>query len=494
MRLGLDLSLTGRRSSGAASIPGSALTVPPTAPYNQWHSAYGVTAAGSPSRVTAVVDQKGVANLSEGLDATSLGGPEVVTDGLGRPVWEFSGDAYLNVANTFSATQQSFGVVAVIQYPRTLGGYPFFSFGNVTNGTPCNTGAANLGFGTPEAFVRGSTISASSAASNKHMIIAGAQVQVVAMFSQAGKQRLYVNNEVCEVAVTVLNATGTGAEIGRYSNSPGTKTGANYNDGSWFQGSVYEIMTFKGALSDAAMDAIVAATVTNWGITAVTSQVVMDGDSITQGATVKPNYVPSALLCKPGVSGTVPAYVRVLNKGTNGDKVPQLVAKRDASNSIYGLTKLSGKNIILFEIGRNDMAGGTPDSAATCYSNIVAYLHTTTTGVLERGWEVIAGVNIATSNGAIQGRIDSLRVLMRDIATFRTDTTATSATLTLADFPLITLSAVTLFNTTGDAGSGTYYSGGGGTHLTAAGNYYKVYGGDDASKGMAAIINARLAA
>lgn len=101
----------------------------------------------------------------------------------------------------------------------------------------------------------------------------------------------------------------------------------------------------------------------------------------------------------------MPPGWRVCNLGTSGNKVADLVAKRDAANG-WAAQVLPGQNVMAFEVGRNDVAAGV--SPAALYSGVVAYLNTASTGVLQRGWTVRAMANIASSP-ALMPQIEAQR-------------------------------------------------------------------------------------
>lgn len=490
-RFSFALSLSAL-SSGVAAAAGLSPTVFPNNPTFHYHANSGVTTAGSPSRVTAVTDIRGFANATEGLDASSLGGPLAETDLLGRPYWNFEGNSYLNVQNTFGANQRAVGFIAVVRMAKVGLGYTIVSLGNVTNLTPASTGASALGTNSSSTgpWIRGSSISASSGGAGKEKIVAGSQLQVIAVSSTAAGQRLFVNNNWVDVGATSINAVGLiGAEIARYSNSPGAVTDpSTYNTGTWMQGHMYEVAGFV-APTHAQMVANVAAVVANFAIPDIVNQIVFEGDSITMGSTSPPNWSPSMLMTNPGASLKVPDTCRVINMGTSGDRVSNLVSRRDTALNIEGNALLSGaKNIIMLEIGRNDwpVIGGT-----ATYSALVPLIHTTTTGYIERGWEVMALINQASSSN--QTNCDQQRALMRDITQFRTDCAATAAQLNIGEVALIEYAGSTRFSTAADSLDTTYYQSGN-THLKPLGYEVKSSGGTTPAYGHIGLANARLSA
>lgn len=194
-------------------------------------------------------------------------------------------------------------------------------------------------------------------------------------------------------------------------------------------------------------------------------------------------------LTAPGVAGTVPAGWRVVNMGVSGNKVADLVTRRDNANSIYDL-KLPGRNVVAVQVGANDWS---VCSAATIYSGIVALLNTTTTGYLQRGWEVRQAINIATANGVKQPINESVRTMLR-AGQFLTDTlTGAGQTydgkLKLIELPGISVGGDIIFDTAADAANDTYYF----TdqlHPTVFGTGIMALGGDTPSKGYVSAIAA----
>ena len=114
----------------------------------------------------------------------------------------------------------------------------------------------------------------------------------------------------------------------------------------------------------------------------------------------------------PGRPG-LPDGVRVLNLGASGNKVAELVVKRDAADG-WPLALLPGgpaANRLAVQIGRNDTAqGATP---AQVRDALAAYLTQDGTGVFARGFSATVAINIATGS---MGAIGPLRELLRDPA------------------------------------------------------------------------------
>lgn len=475
-----------RFGAGSGGGPPALITLP-TTPTARWHAQHS-TVTTSGGRVTQANDIQGLANATEGAAGV---GPLELTDGLGRKFWRFTGAEYLNIAGALVADQRGITVFVVGRMHRAMTGN-FFGLGNVAQGTTQNTQGSVINTsvsGNLPPYLRGTSTSASSDATNKAKVIVGSQLQVMGVASRptaSGAQRLYLNNGVASVVQSAGALTGViGAEIGRYPFSAGTS-------GTWLLADIYEIAVFVGVLTDGQADAIAAALVSGWSIPAVTNQAVLDGDSITQGTgTVTVGNQISMRLTEPGGAHALPGSWRVVSVGVSGNTVASLVTRRDAANTMYD-NLLAGRNVVACQIGRNDLPTKT---GAQVYAEIIALINTTTTGYLQRGWEVRQAVNIAVS-ASINTANSDLRTLLR-AAQFKTDTLtgagqAFDGKLGIMDLPLITSGASgTIFDTTADAGDVAWFQGDN-THPTEAGVLAMVTGGDlaTAANGYSARIQA----
>lgn len=477
----------GRRGAagGGGGSSGPTLATLPVTPTSRWHPGVS-TVTESGGRVVSATDLQGLAAVTEGGAGI---GPRAMTDALSRKLWRFEGAEFLNVASALTGVSNRAVCVFIVGRVHRAGSVPtnnIFGLGNVAGGTALNTGNAQMtaAVTTNSApWLRCHSVAGSAASINRPYLIPGAQVQVMSCNSRAtasGGTRIMINERASDdlAQATTLVASNAGAEIGRYPFSPGTS-------GNWGQFDLYEMVIYSGTLTNAQQDAVQAALVANYGIVPITNQLVLEGDSITQGTGVVTSGISSGMtVAEPG-AGLIPANYRVLSVGTSGNQVSNLVTRRDAANSWTGAL-LPGQNVVAFEIGRNDFgAGGL--SAAQHYTNVVAYLNTTSTGVLQRGWTARELVNIATS-AAVQTSVESYRALIRQ-AQFLTDTLtgagqAFDGKLTLIDTDLIQDSGQTIFQTAADAADNTYYNGDS-THPNVLGRLLRVNGGDTPSRGIA---------
>jgi hypothetical protein len=430
--------------------------------------------------------QTAQSHVGAALSAGAAGqGPELRIDALGRSYWHFDGSAYLDLAGgTFFGTRS----MAVFAVCRVLSGNtPVFGIGNTTGygagPTMANTNGAALDTSTSgqiAPYVRGFSRGAERDAVAAAHVIGGQQIQVmgsVTRSSGAGGSRLYINTNVAAVPHPSINATGIeGGEIGRRPDAPG-------NNGKWAKMDLYELVVYNHALSDSEADDIAAALSTQWGMGAVNDQLVLEGDSIMAGSGVATGNTAARVLSTPG-AGRVPASMRVTAAAASGNRVSNLLTRRDITNS-WASKLLPGRNIVAIEIGRNDF---TKISVAQLYADFTAYLNTPVTGLLQRGWEVRVLTNIA-SGSAFEPEINAYRALLR-APQFLTDVNAGpgqifAGQVHLVDLALITEgTAGTIFDTTQDATNQTYYQGDA-THPSEAGLIARVTGADTPEHGIA---------
>ena len=456
-----------RFGGGEASpvvVPGVAATTFPTLPTCHFHpnqQAGAVTKSGS--IITACPDLRGLAALS-GLSSTStVVGPEERTDLLGRKFWRFNGPQYATLANDLNAlANRGYMIAMVMRFPHGRNTTPFanFRYAAYTNDTT-NT-VANASIGCMRATVTGNgaaglTSSSPTALSNVtdgYKALPGCQMQVVAVASRTngnGGIRYYINNDTCDVAQAGTSVTGYLGLIlhgtGTASNSAAvtTQTNTAYD--------LYELAFWRAELNNAATDPCIAAMVTNFNIPAITQQLLIEGDSITDAiATTLPTSPAfsgnvGVWLTEPGAE-LVAAGTRVINLGISGAQTSNIITRRDATNAYSNWLIPGGpsKNKMALQIGRNDIrdVAGSQKNSATLYADVVPIWNTVTTGYLQRGWSGVQVANIAASNAAVtvnvspptedtlQKRIEGFRNLIADVPnktpnpTFLTDTLTNS--------------------------------------------------------------------
>jgi len=451
-------------AAAGASGPAPAPAALPVTPAARWHPAFS-TVATAGGRVTGASDLQGLAAVAEGAAGI---GPQALVDAAGRPFWRFSGAEYLSVATSLVADQRAVAVFMVGRHHRAQTAN-FFGQGSVAAGTAgTNLLGSTLNTSTSSGIaphLRGSNISAGGLAdvTMRARLVLGSQLQLLGVASRpvgGGGQRLMVNEAAANVAQTGAAGAGiAGAEIGRYPYSPGVS-------GSWGQFDLYEMVVFTRALTDAEADGVAAALRSHWSIAATRHQLVLDGDSITQGVgDLKSSETLGMLLGRPGASG-LPDGWRVVNVGLSGAQVAQLATRRDLAGSISANPLADGRNVVAVQIGRNNLGGGAQTGQQT-YDGIVALHRGNGTGWLDRGWEVRQAINIAVSS-SLEAQNTLLRGLLRS-GQFLSDLQAAPGRVATVDLPLVTVAGSgTIFDTVADATDPLWYQGDT-THPSAAG-------------------------
>lgn len=499
----MTLSLAPRYGGGTPAptpAPGVAATTFATAPAVQYHPhAQAGTVTKSGSVITACPDLQGLAALS----AVAGTGPVEMTDALGRKFWRFEGTKFAQIAAAYAANTRACSIVFVGRNHRAPGAadHNILSLGlngsappATTTGPLCVSGAGSAVSRAPVPRPQG--FLAATDATNKKNVVVGSQMQVLAVAARTtanGGQRVYVNNNAASVAQSSTSAATAGAELGRMASS-----------GSGFgMFDLYEIALWADEPSNAVMDARVAAAVTNWSIPAITGTLILDGDSRFSGhTTVSMGQTVGMVLTDPGAE-LVSTSLRVINIAVSGAQVPNLVARRDETNGIYAsdMQLASGVKRVVFMIGVNDVgasgnanyptfASGTTGRGDDVYAAVVALIYNGTTGYLDRGFEVVSCVEMASSNAALMVSTGQKRTRER-AAAFLTDCLAGSGELydgklSRLEFPLATIGGTTLFDTTVNAANTTYYNADG-IHPNNTGAAAMVTGGDTPQYGLGSL-------
>lgn len=515
-----------------ADIAGQAATSFSLAPSIHYHPHSQVATLDGANRVTACPDLAGLAALSGISFSGTTIGPVQMTDGLGRKFWRFrGGDALIvaNALNALSARAVSCFMIARAHLAKSTSNFfsPRYSaYTDDATNTTYSGGSTlrQVASGSAAPWLYGAGIGAFNDAANGYKAIPGAQMQLIGVASRTtalGGQRLYINQgfaSVTQSGVTFTNCTG-GLIGGIPTAANGITLGSNTsnNNGDFFD--LYEFALWRSSLTDAQADMVAAAMVANYAIPAIDSQLVLEGDSIT-------NAIPTALAVDPTSSGNmamiltepgalhVPASCRVLCRGQSGAQVSDLVTRRDATNTLAGALMPGGyaQNVIAIQIGRNNVSESNGrQNSAQFYAALVALLNTVSTGYLQRGWKVVQVANIAgpttavTTNllpgeDTIQKRLEAIRLLIADTinhlpnATFLTDCQAGpgqvyDGRLNVLHLYDVTVGGDTKFRTSADAldfASGYYDSDQ--THLCLAGQQLMVSGGDTPAFGYGAIL------
>ena len=495
-------------SQGGAPVSGGGITVPddpggsgggtggggggtsptlaslPVAARARWHPGFSaVTLSGD--RVMAATDLAGLADVSADL-ATA---PQAMTDGLGRAFWRFDGAQFLTVANTLTLSSRDMSVFFVGRFHRVTIKAAVFALGSVAAGTASNISDAMLGArrnngGMP--MLQSAAKPSISAYPMPDMMVTGSQMQVAGMAGRvtaAGGTGLWLNATRLNTTQHLDRPGVAGAEIGRYGYAPGAA-------GAWGVFDLYEMVVYDRGLTDAEGDALAAALMAHYQIPDIQNQLVLEGDSIMQGTDpVTPALSAGMVLSTPGAGHIGPDW-RVVNLAQSGNETPDLIARRDAVLGWPGLM-VPGRNVLAFEIGRNDLAttyGGTPTSLrADVLSYLTGSVAGTTQSVFAHGWDIRVMANIA-SGPDFETPFTTWRAMLRD-PSFASDTGTQAGgphagKLSIVATETITTGGDTVFATVADAQDLTYYVGDS-THPTIAGAALRVTGGDDPAKGVA---------
>lgn len=474
---------TGTGGTGGDTPPDPIPPVLPLTVTTRWHPDFStVTMDGD--RVSTATDLSGLADVS----APAGAGPTALIDSLGRAFWRFESDSYLEVADALTLGTRDMSIFMVGRFHQVVTRSPVFSLGRNASGAAANTILSALEVSTETNSVplmRTYSYPRNSSYPDMHKMVAGSQMQVVGMVGRgnaAGGSRLWMNSDRITVQQPYLVNDVAGAEIGRYAYSPGTS-------GKWGRFDLYEMIVVDHAVTDADGDTLVTDLMTTYGIVTSTDQLVLEGDSIMRGTDpVTSGLCPNMVVSAPG-SGLLGPEWRVFNVASSGGTIAKLNERRDATNG-WSTTPLSGQNVLVFELGRNDMSAGG-QTAAQHYTNVVDYLTAdygpNTQSILDQGWDVRVMVNIASAS-SLEPDITAYRALLRDPA-FATDTqTHAGGTyegqLQLVDTDMITLAGDHIFATSADASDTTYYAGDN-THPSIIGCVLRVTGADTPENGIA---------
>jgi hypothetical protein len=401
-------------------------------------------------------------NLGSGDDPTggASTGPVQMTDAAGNTFWRFNGSTnFLSLSTNYSFNSRELsvffvgrmytgGTVATIMSMDTNTLRPMFGSG--TNGATSHHISAQQKYGYN--------------ATNPEYFTTGQQLQVCGMASRADSLRLMSNTEAENMSASP-SYTASGGEIGRDAN-----IGSRYG---YFD--LYEMAIYAGAeLTDGEADAVISAMKTRWSIADLTNRIIIEGDSIHDGVgDIADHENPGAALSEPGGDYELPGWL-VHTLATSGATVSTLVTRRDSTTCPVSYSHLSGRNIYAFQIGRNDFDGLAGTGTSVVDTDIVALLNTTTTGVLQRGWEVFALTNIGTG-ASLQVNVEEARTEMES-AGFLVDCDAEPSTGTYDG--MLTVVPVedhevagsgTIFDTTADSADTTWYQNDS-THPNAAGS------------------------
>lgn len=455
-------------------------------------------------------------------------GPVQMTDALGRKFWRFTGSSALIIANALNAlNMRQMMVFAVWRVAKVTRGTDFAllslrysAYTNETTNTAQTNGyilRGNAATSTSEAArLKSGTVDSYANGIGGHFI-PGAQIHVAGFNSRTtanGGGRFYINERTNDVAQTSLTATnGTGMIIGGKATTSNAVTGTTDNCYD-----LYELAIWKGTYTNAQSDTASAEMVANWGIQAITGQIIMTGDSITEcidtsSTVVIPQDGIAHKLAAPG-AGYIPANFRVINIGIAGSALDtysgaitgvDLDTQRDDTSSGFQMVYSGGaaNNIVTVNVGINDMRSSVGNqTAAQHYARFVTLLNTGTTGYLQRGFKVVAVTPTSISGDATgQSRISAFRDLLINpttdviVSQFLTDVLANVGQTydgLVSVLPIAKIqyaSSGTIFADATDAGDTTYYATDG-THHTPLAMTLMVEGGSTPTYGYGPFLQA----
>lgn len=461
------------RGSATAPPPAPSLASLPVVPAARWHPQHS-TVVETGGRVTLASDLMGLADAG----GTASQGPRAMTDALGRRFWRFEGSEFLTVANAlvYANTRQA-STFLVGRVHRGGSTNRFFAAGSVAGGT--NTANAGALLETWVAAQGAQCLGNSGDAANRWRVMTGAQMQVMGavrrLTAQGGNRDILNRGSASTGGQASLGQSNlAGAEIGRMAFSPGAA-------GTWASFDLYELVAYTRGLTDAEGLAVSAALADHWAIPEIAHQLVLEGDSIMQGTGLVTGGLSAAMVLSDPGAGFLPANWRVINRGTSGNQVTNLVARRDVANGWPLALVPGGQNVLAFEIGRNDFVAGG-QTVAQHHASVTAYLNTPGTGMLQRGWTVRQMANIARTNQAYRDLIRQPQYL--------TDTQTQPGGAFAGRLAIVSTDLIedgpgnTVFLTDAEAADLAYYVGDS-THPTVLGARLRITGGTTPQHGVA---------
>lgn len=469
--LGIGLTFSPSTSGGSAPVaPGAVATTYPTTPTALFHpntatmTNFSDLPAQVGDRVKTMLDTTSTITATGSLVTNA---PILSVDALGVKYLDFIDGAYMVAGLTgLSAQSVSYFMAVQAHKCRTYNFlYPRYQSDGITANS-ANLGAlrtANPTGGTVPFLASGGNSQSSSAdTTNRRYMLAGSQLQIIGFASRvtaSGGIRYFHNERVADAAQTTARTGMIGLVIGASPTLAQTvDTGMN----------LYELAVVTSGLLNTPAQAMQDAAIANWQPGTVTDQLLLPGDSITDGIAVRSDGLGNvrsseslgAQLCKRGAS-LVSSGTRVLNIGASGNTVGDLVLARDGTISPFDQllgTNEPAKNKLAVQIGRNNWGSGG-QTGAQSYAEIVALLNTTTTGYLQRGWTCTAVCNIANL-GATQTKVEDQRALF--FSSLLADTLAGpgqtfDGRVNILSLHLAQYASATRFEDAADANDITYY-------------------------------------
>lgn len=412
------------------------------------------------STVTLASGRVEEATKTEGASAGPLvrdpaaPGPLELTDGLGRKFWRFDNTAVLQERLLTLSTRNCTIIMVGRRISRGPASPSYMSLGYV-GGAPQSTNGAWLRTTSASSvahFLRGAGQTPQS--TERWKVVHGMQLQVFGVSGSAGAPIWRVNQLSAAGTTALWNATGTGFELARNSDVPEAS-------GSRATFDLYELIV-TDAMTAGEMDTAWANLQAAYGIANINDQLVLEGDSITYGwsgsvVAVGLGESVGELLGAPGGPVAIPNSWRITVSAVNGNTVSNLVTRRDAADSVISMPLQGlGQNVVSVQIGVNDSGPGS-----SIVSAIVALLNTTTTGYLQRGWNVLMHTNVAVGQVDEQAIGVDIRAGLQ-AAQFLTDTLSNTGQafegkVEINPLHLWQVSGNEIFNVSADATDTAYY-------------------------------------
>jgi lysophospholipase L1-like esterase len=454
-----------RGRSMSAAPEGVPLATVPGTVIGRWSANHSAVTLAS-GRVVAATPVGGAAP-GDLLQIGGVLGPVELTDGLGRKFWRFDNASALKNNVLALATRN----LAVIMVGRRLskgpgGNTPILSLGSAEDAAPPNIGGALLGTNVSAAsaaFLR--PAGQSPGAGDVNRAIWGSQIHVFGYSSGAAAAYVQTNQLQTGAITAAFNATHTGFEVARNAFSPGSP-GTEQGGLNYASMDIYEIIMLN-TLSQADMLTAWASVQAAYGISNLTDQLLLMGDSLTEGwagadvgGRVRVGQSIADRLGETGAAYALPTHWRIITEAVSGSTVATSTTRRQQANHPSRYLLSGGRNVASLQIGINDMTIAAQTPVQTRQA-IAAFLNTATDGIFQRGWSVILNHNSAVGNVGNQALVVSLRSELLS-GTFLTEAGANSGEPNEAAYRMNMLSAWTdgantIFSTSADAGDTAYY-------------------------------------
>lgn len=454
----VQVQFIGLSGNGASAPAYAELTTPPTVRYNADVS----TIVTSNGRVTSISDMQGVADA---VESSTGSGPLLLTDATGRKFMRFDGSQALRISSDLAIpSTRRIGVFMVGRLHNANSSADMVYFNFDASGASQNLPYGSLCCGVTSDRVPAIGIPGSVAAftSNNEKMIPGCNLQVIGDIRRDWPEE---GRQNCAVLNRNFAKQNQRTPIG-FGASTGGEIGGDSNQGRFSRFDCYELLIYPYGVDAEDSDAVIAEIGEEladfYAIPETTDQLLLEGDSLTQGFVASGSFGGASsgmAMTNPGES-LVPATTRVINYAVGGNTVGSVQSRVNASQG-YLAYPLAGENKIVMQIGTNNVGAG--NDAATIYGQIVDVLNDGAgSGMLVDGFEVVVCTNIARDSATFMGVIDSLRTLLLS-PTFLSDCDADTGGTYAGKLEVVRTHLIengadgTIFETQSDAQDLTYY-------------------------------------